>query len=349
MQTPHSGYHWDGISRRFFEGWYYRVTLRQLQQSFAFMYSLEDPLGGQYRGGSAQILGINDEYLWRSFPDTKLFWGERDRLAFGHWRKTDLEISPQELEPEEFKKNIREGYQATDTLNQGFIRDPATQSYCRWQYTIQPIYGWGNFNSPQQSTAGWLSRLPILEPGWQVLMAHGLATGWIDWNEQRYYFTDAPAYSEKNWGNSFPEKWFWLNCNGFEKETDLALTAIGGIRQIMWWKESVGLIGIHYQGKFYEFAPWNAKIKWQVEPWGKWQMQAENDEFEVELIGTSDREGTLVRVPTEEGLIFCCRDTTRGNLKLELRQRQGEAIVQAESRVCGLEIGGGSWDEPWIQ
>ncbi|NES94994.1 MAG: hypothetical protein F6K32_07110, partial [Desertifilum sp. SIO1I2] len=25
LQTPHSGYHWDRISDRFFEGWYYRV------------------------------------------------------------------------------------------------------------------------------------------------------------------------------------------------------------------------------------------------------------------------------------------------------------------------------------
>ncbi|WP_204105754.1 MULTISPECIES: tocopherol cyclase family protein [Spirulina sp. CCY15215] len=347
-QNPHYGYHWDGISRRFFEGWYYRVTLPQLQQTFAFMYSLEDPLGGQYSGGSAQILGANDEYLWRTFPDPKLFWADRDRLALGHWRKRDLDTPPQELDPEEFTENIQEGYQATDVLNQGFIRDPATKFYCRWQYTIQPIYGWGNANSPQQSTAGWLSRFPIFEPGWQILMAHGLATGWIDWNEQRYYFTDAPAYSEKNWGNSFPQKWFWLNCNVFAGENDLALTAGGGRRKVMWWMESVGLIGIHYQGKFYEFVPWNASIKWQIEPWGKWQMQAQNSEYEVELIGSTDRRGIPLRAPTESGLIFCCQDTMRGDLKLELRKRGGEVILQANSSVCGLEIGGKPWDESWM-
>jgi hypothetical protein len=25
--TPHAGYHWDGSSRRFFEGWYWKVKL----------------------------------------------------------------------------------------------------------------------------------------------------------------------------------------------------------------------------------------------------------------------------------------------------------------------------------
>ncbi|HBE32945.1 MAG TPA: tocopherol cyclase, partial [Cyanobacteria bacterium UBA11368] len=57
IQTPHSGYHWDGSDRRFFEGWYYRVTLPEDRQTFAFMYSIEDPIGGKpYSGGGAQIL-----------------------------------------------------------------------------------------------------------------------------------------------------------------------------------------------------------------------------------------------------------------------------------------------------
>ena len=54
-QTPHSGYHWDGSDRRFFEGWYYRVTL-PTGETFAFMYSIEDPIGGKtHSGGAAQI------------------------------------------------------------------------------------------------------------------------------------------------------------------------------------------------------------------------------------------------------------------------------------------------------
>jgi tocopherol cyclase len=30
-------------------------------------------------------------------------------------------------------------------------------------------------------------------------MAHGLATGYIDWDGRRYEFRDAPFYAEKNW------------------------------------------------------------------------------------------------------------------------------------------------------
>ncbi|WP_206603111.1 tocopherol cyclase family protein [Leptolyngbya ohadii] len=47
---------------------------------------IEDPIGGKaYSGGAAQILGPDDEYLWRTFPAVDRFWGWRDSLGLGHW------------------------------------------------------------------------------------------------------------------------------------------------------------------------------------------------------------------------------------------------------------------------
>ncbi|NJM88715.1 MAG: tocopherol cyclase [Hydrococcus sp. RU_2_2] len=350
LQTPHSGYHWDGSSDRFFEGLVVIALLYpNCSQSFGFMYSIDDPIGGRpHSGGAAQILGAGDRYLCRTFPDLANFWCDRDILGLGHWRKKQANYPPQLIYPVTSNEEIPEGYQATAYFNQGYLKDPGSQFYCRWHYEIEPVYGWGDPKSFQQATGGLLSFLPIFEPGWQILMAHGLATGWIDWNGDRYEFSNAPAYSEKNWGRSFPQKWFWINCNSFINEPDLALTAGGGKRKVLWWMESVGLICLHYQGKFYEFVPWNSQVTWKVEPWGKWEMQARNDRFEVKLIGKSDRAGTWVRVPTEDGLCFRCRDTMNGQLTLELREIDGKMLLKAETELCGLEIGGAPWDETWL-
>ncbi|HEY9865984.1 MAG TPA: tocopherol cyclase family protein [Candidatus Obscuribacterales bacterium] len=349
LQTPHSGYHWDGSDCRFFEGWYYRVTLPQEKQTFAFMYSIEDPIGNQPQsGGGAQILGPDDGYLCRTFPDVKTFWATSNKLGLGHWGKTDLTATPSYLEPAIFENSIQQGYQGTATLHQGKLADPGTSQYCNWHYTIQPIYGWGNSHQPQQSTAGWLSFLQIFEPGWQILMAHGLATGWIDWNGRIYEFENAPAYGEKNWGGSFPKQWFWVNCNSFDQETDLALTAGGGIRDVLFWSESVALIGIHYQGKFYEFVPWNSEVSWQIEPWGKWQMSAKNQHYEVCLTATTAHPGTLLRAPTKDGLIFRCRDTMQGKIHLQLKAGN-HIILEATSSLGGVEVGGNLWQETWTK
>jgi tocopherol cyclase len=351
LQTPHSGYHWDGSTQRFFEGWYYRVTLPETGQTFAFMYSIEDPAGQTPNsGGAAQILGPDDSYLCRPFPDVSLFWAWSDALGLGHWGKTDLPLPAHYLEPTLFDQHIEQGYQATATWHQGKLFDPGTGQQAQWQYYIEPTDGWGNRNQSQHSTAGWLSFLPIFEPGWQILMASGKASGWIDWNGQRYSFANAPAYSEKNWGRSFPQKWFWFNCNLFDNEPDLALTAGGGRRGVLWWMESVAMVGIHYQGKFYEFVPWNSHVSWEIHPWGCWKMQAYNSRYRVELTGTTDRPGTPLRAPTETGLVYVCRDTMHGHLTLELREfiaGQSTLILKATSSTCGLEVGGGPWQEVW--
>lgn len=348
LQTPHSGYQWEGSDRRFFEGWYLRLTLPQVEQTFAFMYSIEDPHGqSPYSGGVAQILGPDDGYQCRSFPSVDQFWAWRDALGLGHWRSHPEHPAPaQYLDPDRFHAIIQDGYQATATLHQGCLPDPATRTYTRWHYTIQPTYGWGNANGRQQSTAGWLSQWQIFEPGWQILMAHGWATGWIDWRGDRYTFEQAPAYTEKNWGGAFPKRWFWINCNAFAEEPDLALTAGGGERQVLGLEESVAMIGLHHGGKFYEFVPWNARIAWEIAPWGDWRMTAQRDRLQITLHGTCDHPGTLVRVPTAKGMVKNCRDTTHGTITLVLRDGD-RLLVQAISHQCGLEVGGTPWHEGW--
>ena len=352
LAVPHSGYHWNQLASSYFEGWYLRVTLPELGETFAFMYSIENPLGkDSYYGGAIQILGIDEQYLCRTIPNIDRFWASNNDFSFCHWHKLNnpkTKLPASLLTSEEFIHNILEGYQVTPTLNQGSVYNPQTNNYYRWNYQIKPLYGWGNPQSSQQATAGWLSYLPLFDPGWQVTMAHGLATGWIEWHNQTYHFQDAPAYSEKNWGTAFPKKWFWLNCNSFDNAQNLALTAAGGIRQVLRTQETVGLVGIHYQDKFYEFVPWNSQISWRIQPWGSWQVSAVNHQnYQVTLSGNTDLTGTYVRTPTKEGLALNCRDTTKGTLHLKL-QHGAKTIVVASSKLAGLEIGGTPWDRDWV-
>lgn len=348
FKLPHSGYHWNLIDANYFEGWYYRLTLPEIEQTFAFMYSIQDPIGDRSNsGGAIQILGIDETYLCRTINNTDDFFAARNHLHFGHWSKSNLQIKPQLLSLEQFRENIIEGYQATAFLNQGRIYDPVRNEFCDWEYEIEPIYSWGDREGFPKATAGWLSYLPIFEPGWQITTALGLATGSIQWQGKNYQFDRAPVYSEKNWGGSFPQKWFWINCNSFDRASELSLTAGGGIRQVLWWQEEVALIGIHYRGKFYEFAPWNSEISWCIEPWEKWQIEAVSKQYKVSIVGTTKSLGTYVRTPTAKGLVFNCRDTTQGRLSLELSSLDGKIIVSDRSNLAGLEVGGEPWNEVW--
>ncbi|KAL3686133.1 hypothetical protein R1sor_004155 [Riccia sorocarpa] len=77
-RTPHSGYHFDGSSSRFFDG------IHPCKDSFAWMYSVEDPgsfdrttgglegIGPKFPGVDAQVMGAND---CQYDKDGQTFWG----------------------------------------------------------------------------------------------------------------------------------------------------------------------------------------------------------------------------------------------------------------------------------
>lgn len=229
----------------------------------------------------------------------------------------------------------------------------------RWEYSTRPIYGWGNVGSKQKSTAGWLAAFPVFEPHWQICMAAGLSTGWIEWDGQRYEFENAPSYSEKNWGDGFPRKWFWVQCNVFEgADGEVSLTSGGGLRQIPGPGtsdnfENAALIAVHYGGVFYEFVPWNGSVTWEISPWGHWYITAENATHKVELEARTSDPGTTLRAPTQEmGLAPVCRDTCYADLRLQLWEcrydgSKGKAILDVTSNMAGVEVGGGPWFNTW--
>ena len=353
--TPHSGYHWQGGDRRFFEGWYFRLTLPEAGESFAFMYSIDDPAGSSLlSGGDAQILGPDEGYLCCHLPDVNRFWAWPHRLGLGHWGTTSQSVEgAHPLSPADFAATIQQGYQVTATHHQGRLEDAATGAIAQWDYVIEPVDGWGDRQGPQLATAGWLSYLPIFEPGWQVLMAHGRATGWAEWQGHRYEFQQAPTYAEKNWGGAFPGRWFWLQANAFDDAPDLALTAVGGRRQVLERTETVGLIGVHWCGQLIALSSLKTAMRWHVTPWGTWQMTAHDHRYRIVLHGTAKSPPAKVQVPTLKGLRWECWDTTHGRLQLEVWARSHAGtepetlIVQANTDLAGLEVGGQGWHQDW--
>jgi len=337
-ETPHSGYHWQGQSP-FFEGWYVRLILPDSGDTFAFMYSIENPAGNlAYGGGAVQILGPVEQLKLRTFPDVKKFWASSKTFSLGHWGSGSPKTPPQPLTADQFWQHIPDGYQIHQHHHQGQIS--LGNRRCRWQFQITPQTHWGSRHRPGQATAGWLSFLPLFDPGWQVLMAKGLAIGWIDWQGKQYQFNNAIAYAEKNWGTSFPSRWFWLQGNDFPDHPSLSVTAAAGERLVLGQREEVGLIGIHWRDQFYEFAPWNGEIQWQVSPWGRWDLWATNGNFWVTLQGKTDAAGTWVHTPTAQGLQLNCRDTTQGILHLKMGHHYHGLMVDAQTVTAGLEVGG---------
>jgi tocopherol cyclase len=406
-------------NRRFTEGWYYRLTLPEYNESFVFIFSIED--AGRFIKGEKspltlacmQLLGPDDTYLVQSDEDDTKFWGWKYAQGLGctfEWKEDDDDVDDNNddtsakrsiaaMTSEEWRDRVQTGFQILPFHLQGRLdghdgsmggvkSNQGIRGNAEYDIRLRPVAGWGQYPSlsndessssqtyHQFSTAGWLAKFPVFEPHWQITMAHARATGSLNWNGTVYEFEDAPFYGEKNWGGAFPTKWYWSQCNSFDDYPDLSFTAGGGIRILPFSflpgkrTETLGLIGIHHDGNFYEFVPWTSHSEWEVDPWGVWKFRGRctdnkrGQKFEADIVVTTggDVPGVLLRAPTkDEGMQYFCRDSGFGQVTLSLWELEWDSksceyirspnkpplIDKATSHQCTVEVGGGPWWSTW--
>ena len=346
LAPPHSGYHMRG-RRRGFEGWYHRLSLPN-SADFAFIYSIFDPAdaASERHGVGVQILGPDDTRVERTSPADG-FWADEHALALGHTTRGIPLRRPSS--PAAFARFVEEGFQFTSTRHQGVYADAS------WSYEVTPLLGWGGDGDRQYSTAGWLAAVPVFDPHYQVLMAHGRASGHVCWRGERYDFDDAIVYSEKNWGDKFPSRWFWMECNtGWSDPGVITLTVAGGRRAVpVVGEEDVAMIALHTEadlgaetGKFLPFP----NVEWQMGPWGQWRASGEFDGLKCLVEATADDAGVSGRVPTAAGMVEGSRESFAGALRVRV-WRDGEQdapLIDAASTRAALELGGAPWDAPWV-
>ena len=179
--TPHSGYHFDGSPRRFFEGWYWKVTDPDSGQSFALIYSVEDPGDARSgtRGVGVQVMGADDGYICQFSRDTGGFWAARNSLELGATFRPAAAAGgggaaagaagarqrppPRRMLPQaEFDAAVELGFQASATWQQGSIvaaeagaagAPMSTVQRCSWALRIDPLVGWGDASAAAAATS----------------------------------------------------------------------------------------------------------------------------------------------------------------------------------------------------
>jgi len=321
--APHSGSHFvrrrrgpeGGDAYSFFEGWYVRCILPDLSASFAFMFSVE-------ASGVAtiQVAGCDDEVHFHQLADITGFRASTKSLRMQHWDGDGC------------------GYELSSGGCCGVISGGIS-----WMIRYSALNSWGDRDSAySRCTATRLSRLRAFEPGWQVLVAHGVGlNGVINYGGKSYALDGCRIYIEKNWGRSFPSKWWWLQANAFPSIPDLSITAVGATRTVINWEETVGMIAIHYRGTLYEFANWNSDVNWEVK-WGEWSAEAKScSGYLARVCARTEENGVWVRGPTKNGMIPNVRDAMNGRLTVSLSDPDGNFLLkQVVCSTAQVEIGG---------
>jgi len=179
--------------RRFTEGWYYRLTLPAYNESFVFIFSIEDagrilPNGTKSPLTLAciQLLGPKDTYLVQADEDDQKFWGWKHAQALGctfEWKEDYLAMIDGDannddsedgggvrtgstkdyiaaMTPEEWREAVSSGFQILPFHFQGRLNGhDGTLGGVR---ANQGVPGWAEYDFSVRHVAGWGDYPPLL-------------------------------------------------------------------------------------------------------------------------------------------------------------------------------------------
>ncbi len=329
---PFNAYQWNrqnvlsGSSavdhRPWYEWWYYKVVDPKSRRSFYWVYGVVNPWdqGSEMAGTRASVaMGSFDEKitLQKNYPL---------RDFHSSYDETLIQI---------------DSNTATDQMLQGSLSDDQGNS-ASWNLTLKKVWG---FNA-----MGWAMGIPrLLNIYWYPAQASARMSGTLNFNGTKIDLDNAPAYQDRNWGNSFPKWWAWIVSNQFENSPGTVLAAGGGKPKIAGQFEPYqGMsIGLLHEGVEYHFRPNDGDIVETDISFGKWEVVATKlGRYRIILSAYATPEQfMLLPFASPDGKVFKDYEALNGDVRLQLFKKQAglndqwECIADLISHDAGIEFG----------
>lgn len=201
-------YHGWNKSRRYFEGWYFKVVAPEGRAALAFIPGIAMDAEGQQQA----FIQVLDGQAVRSYYYP--FSAADFRPAPDHFA---LEIGNNFFSARELRLDL-----------------PDFRGHL-WQEDLQP---W-----PRQLGApgimGWYSFVPFMQCYHGVVSMDHRLRGQLLHTGQLTDFSGGRGYTEKDWGRSFPSSWIWAQSNHFDHPRPASLLV--SVARIPW-------LGSHFTG-----------------------------------------------------------------------------------------------------
>ncbi|MBU1020591.1 MAG: tocopherol cyclase family protein [Firmicutes bacterium] len=184
------------------------------------------------------------------------------------------------------------------------------------------------------SAMGFLVHAP-LQCFQEVNMMNGLFSGDITKNKMTRTIS-GKIYMEKTYGNKFPTKWIWLQCNHFPQ--DISLTFAYGKIPFLFWKLNGFMAILHVQEKEYRFTSYNlSKMKIDHYDTDKVKITLRKKTRKLTLDATLIQPVEIVG-PTKKGIMnLLVLESINSTLTAEFTEKNNILFHEEGSKV-GLEI-----------
>ncbi len=308
------GYHGDGKRSPFFEGWYFKVVDRTTRHRYAIIPGISLSTAGDDPHSFVQVLeDASGKAIYQRY--------DVDGFAADE-RGVNVRVGPNTFTWDHMHIEVDH----SDLSLHGDVRFLGTRPW--------PVIP----TSP--GIMDWYTWVPRMECYHGVLsLDHGLS-GTLTAGETSIDFTEGRGYIEKDWGQSFPSGWVWMQTNHFATP-GISLTA--SIAMIPWIGRAFPgfIVGLLLDDTLIRFATYTGAKTTHLsltEEVVTWRLQ---DALYVLDIVAHRADAGKLRGPSRHDMGRPVPETLSARVDVTLRTRFSDMIIYSGTGACaGMEIGG---------
>lgn len=312
------GFHGRNQQPPFFEGWYIKIVDATERHRYAIIpgISLSEGEGGPH--SFIQVLnGATGQTLYQRYPVEAFSASETEldvRVGPNHFTHRGMDID----------------LTSTDLPLKGTV---LFSDSTPWPVSLLA-----------PGIMGWYAWVPRMECYHGVLSFDHRLQGTLSQGGEALSFAGGRGYIEKDWGQSFPAGWVWMQTNHFEVP-HVSLTA--SIARIPWIGASFTgfIVGLLWNGALYRFATYTgAHIRrLEINP-QKVTWVIEDDLYRLKLVGRMAEAGNL-KGPSNTDMGRPVPETLSAEVDVRLTARAGHSdhgtvLFSGTGRHAGMEAAG---------
>ena len=308
-----AGYHGDGRSSRYFEGWYVKLVDPAQQARLAVIPGVF--LAPESDGPHEAFVQVLDGATGRSWyvPYTMTEFA-------AHSETFAVQVGPNRFS------------------TGGVVLDlPEVGLSGRVDFD-RPLDPWPDtWRSP--GAMGWYAWMPFMECYHGVVsFGHGL-TGALHLQDSTVDFTGGKGYIEKDWGQAFPAGYVWMHSNHFG---DPSVSLMASVAIIPWLRGSFQglLIGLRHQGRLHRFASYTgAKVQsLRIDDEHVW-LTVRGRGMTLQIKATRPG-GAFLHAPIRTQMHKRVEETLDSRIEVQLLDAGGRVLLDDVGTSAGLEVHG---------
>jgi hypothetical protein len=304
-------YHGHRKQPPFFEGWYYKLISADESRRLAVIPGIFLSRERDKHHAFVQVLdGVTGASAYFTYPPEHFAAAED---AF------DVRIGPNHFRADQIHLELPDG----DLSLRGDLR---FENLSPWPVTLAApgIMGW----------YGWLN---FMECYHGVVSLDHAIQGSLKQNGAALDFSGGRGYIEKDWGQSFPSAWVWMQTNHFE-QPGTCLTASIAVIPFIGRSFPGFIIGVWHDRQLYRLAKYTGAVVEKLavtDDHVDWVVTDRELRLEMRAARV---EGGLLHGPTREEMHKRVEETLNATVEISLSRRSGERIVHGVGRNAGLEV-----------